>query len=236
MSNLNFHQMFEIQRQNHFKSAKKLAWIVFVSFLFSICFYFLPIVLDFIYDLKLYNFDSITNILTIIFCVIFLISYLIMILELYFTSKSKVLLISFFIGASTQFIALFNLILIMSASYPLSQTRIALYSFSFLCLIVAIFCTFIFFKTLRALCKNQIYFLLCFIFKSMILIIVFIFMLFLIHSKPSLALVITLFIFFFFTSLLFVIYYALFAFALSKNQNIKFIPNLKLLSNEKENI
>ncbi len=133
--------MFEIQRQNHFKSAKKLAWIVFVSFLFSICFYFLPIVLDFIYDLKLYNFDSITNILTIIFCVIFLISYLIMILELYFTSKSKVLLISFFIGASTQFIALFNLILIMSASYPLSQiSRIALYSFSFLCLIVATHC------------------------------------------------------------------------------------------------
>ncbi|EGD0011049.1 hypothetical protein IAS84_001888, partial [Campylobacter jejuni] len=222
-------------RQNDFKSVKKFAWIVFISFLLSICFYFLPIVLDFIYDLKLYNFDSIANILTIIFCVIFLISYSIMILKLYFTSKSKVLLISFFIAASTQFIALFNLILIMSA-YPLSQTRIALYSFSFLCLIVAIFCTFIFFKTLRALCKNQIYFLLCFIFKSMILIIVFIFMLFLIHSKPSLALAITLFMFFFFTGLLFVIYYALFAFALSKNQNIKFIPNLKLLSNEKENI
>ncbi|EJA4380435.1 TPA_asm: hypothetical protein GD804_05640 [Campylobacter jejuni] len=235
MSNLNFHQMFEIRRQNDFKSVKKFAWIVFISFLLSICFYFLPIVLDFIYDLKLYNFDSIANILTIIFCVIFLISYSIMILKLYFTSKSKVLLISFFIAASTQFIALFNLIFIMSA-YPLSQTRIALYSFSFLCLIVAIFCTFIFFKTLRALCKNQIYFLLCFIFKSMILIIVFIFMLFLIHSKPSLALAITLFMFFFFTGLLFVIYYALFAFALSKNQNIKFIPNLKLLSNEKENI
>ncbi len=227
--------MFEIRRQNDFKSVKKFAWIVFISFLLSICFYFLPIVLDFIYDLKLYNFDSIANILTIIFCVIFLISYSIMILKLYFTSKSKVLLISFFIAASTQFIALFNLILIMSA-YPLSQTRIALYSFSFLCLIVAIFCTFIFFKTLRALYKNQIYFLLCFIFKSMILIIVFIFMLFLIHSKPSLALAITLFMFFFFTGLLFVIYYALFAFALSKNQNIKFIPNLKLLSNEKENI
>lgn len=227
--------MFEIRRQNDFKSVKKFAWIVFISFLLSICFYFLPIVLDFIYDLKLYNFDSIANILTIIFCVIFLISYSIMILKLYFTSKSKVLLISFFIAASTQFIALFNLILIMSA-YPLSQTRIALYSFSFLCLIVAIFCTFIFFKTLRALCENQIYFLLCFIFKSMILIIVFIFMLFLIHSKPSLALAITLFMFFFFTCLLFVIYYALFAFALSKNQNIKFIPNLKLLSNEKENI
>lgn len=227
--------MFEIRRQNDFKSVKKFAWIVFISFLLSICFYFLPIVLDFIYDLKLYNFDSIANILTIIFCVIFLISYSIMILKLYFTSKSKVLLISFFIAASTQFIALFNLILIMSA-YPLSQTRIALYSFSFLCLIVAIFCTFIFFKTLRALCENQIYFLLCFIFKSMILIIVFIFMLFLIHSKPSLALAITLFMFFFFTDLLFVIYYALFAFALSKNQNIKFIPNLKLLSNEKENI
>ncbi|EMZ5340635.1 hypothetical protein ABD468_001726, partial [Campylobacter jejuni] len=205
MSNLNFHQMFEIRRQNDFKSVKKFAWIVFISFLLSICFYFLPIVLDFIYDLKLYNFDSIANILTIIFCVIFLISYSIMILKLYFTSKSKVLLISFFIAASTQFIALFNLILIMSA-YPLSQTRIALYSFSFLCLIVAIFCTFIFFKTLRALCKNQIYFLLCFIFKSMILIIVFIFMLFLIHSKPSLALAITLFMFFFFTGLLFVIY------------------------------
>lgn len=188
--------MFEIRRQNDFKSVKKFAWIVFISFLLSICFYFLPIVLDFIYDLKLYNFDSIANILTIIFCVIFLISYSIMILKLYFTSKSKVLLISFFIAASTQFIALFNLILIMSA-YPLSQTRIALYSFSFLCLIVAIFCTFIFFKTLRALCKNQIYFLLCFIFKSMILIIVFIFMLFLIHSKPSLALAITLFMFFF---------------------------------------
>lgn len=227
--------MFEIRRQNDFKSVKKFAWIVFISFLLSICFYFLPIVLDFIYDLKLYNFDSIANILTIIFCVIFLISYSIMILKLYFTSKSKVLLISFFIAASTQFIALFNLILIMSA-YPLSQTRIALYSFSFLCLIVAIFCTFIFFKTLRALCENQIYFLLCFIFKSMILIIVFIFMLFLTHSKPSLALAITLFMFFFFTGLLFVIYYALFAFALSKNQNIKFIPNLKLLSNEKENI
>nr|CAH1485697.1 hypothetical protein H249L_00294 [Campylobacter jejuni] len=195
MSNLNFHQMFEIRRQNDFKSVKKFAWIVFISFLLSICFYFLPIVLDFIYDLKLYNFDSIANILTIIFCVIFLISYSIMILKLYFTSKSKVLLISFFIAASTQFIALFNLILIMSA-YPLSQTRIALYSFSFLCLIVAIFCTFIFFKTLRALCENQIYFLLCFIFKSMILIIVFIFMLFLIHSKPSLALAITLFMFF----------------------------------------
>ncbi len=187
--------MFEIRRQNDFKSVKKFAWIVFISFLLSICFYFLPIVLDFIYDLKLYNFDSIANILTIIFCVIFLISYSIMILKLYFTSKSKVLLISFFIAASTQFIALFNLILIMSA-YPLSQTRITLYSFSFLCLIVAIFCTFIFFKTLRALCKNQIYFLLCFIFKSMILIIVFIFMLFLIHSKPSLALAITLFMFF----------------------------------------
>lgn len=218
--------MFEIRRQNDFKSVKKFAWIVFISFLLSICFYFLPIVLDFIYDLKLYNFDSIANILTIIFCVIFLISYSIMILKLYFTSKSKVLLISFFIAASTQFIALFNLILIMSA-YPLSQTRIALYSFSFLCLIVAIFCTFIFFKTLRALCKNQIYFLLCFIFKSMILIIVFIFMLFLIHSKPSLALAITLFMFFFFTGLLFVIYYALFAFALSKKPKYQIYPKFK---------
>ncbi len=36
MSNLNFHQMFEIQRQNDFKSIKKLAWVVFISF-FTLC-------------------------------------------------------------------------------------------------------------------------------------------------------------------------------------------------------
>ncbi|EAJ8153458.1 hypothetical protein GJ443_01490 [Campylobacter coli] len=221
MSNLNFHQMFEIQRQNHFKSAKKLAWIVFVSFLFSICFYFLPIVLDFIYDLKLYNFDSITNILTIIFCVIFLISYLIMILELYFTSKSKVLLISFFIGASTQFIALLSLNYLIASPVVDKILRIFLYGFSFLCLAIAIFCTFIFFKTLKTLCENKIYFKLCFIFKSAILIIIYILMFVLIYSEHSLALIIAYFMIFFFAGLLFTIYYALFAFALSKNQNIK---------------
>ncbi|EGA8596555.1 hypothetical protein H6J36_001457, partial [Campylobacter coli] len=220
-SNLNFHQMFEIQRQNHFKSAKKLAWIVFVSFLFSICFYFLPIVLDFIYDLKLYNFDSITNILTIIFCVIFLISYLIMILELYFTSKSKVLLISFFIGASTQFIALLSLNYLIASPVVDKILRIFLYGFSFLCLAIAIFCTFIFFKTLKTLCENKIYFKLCFIFKSAILIIIYILMFVLIYSEHSLALIIAYFMIFFFAGLLFTIYYALFAFALSKNQNIK---------------
>ncbi|ECP7428148.1 hypothetical protein FU017_08885, partial [Campylobacter coli] len=219
--NLNFHQMFEIQRQNHFKSAKKLAWIVFVSFLFSICFYFLPIVLDFIYDLKLYNFDSITNILTIIFCVIFLISYLIMILELYFTSKSKVLLISFFIGASTQFIALLSLNYLIASPVVDKILRIFLYGFSFLCLAIAIFCTFIFFKTLKTLCENKIYFKLCFIFKSAILIIIYILMFVLIYSEHSLALIIAYFMIFFFAGLLFTIYYALFAFALSKNQNIK---------------
>ncbi len=213
--------MFEIQRQNHFKSAKKLAWIVFVSFLFSICFYFLPIVLDFIYDLKLYNFDSITNILTIIFCVIFLISYLIMILELYFTSKSKVLLISFFIGASTQFIALLSLNYLIASPVVDKILRIFLYGFSFLCLAIAIFCTFIFFKTLKTLCENKIYFKLCFIFKSAILIIIYILMFVLIYSEHSLALIIAYFMIFFFAGLLFTIYYALFAFALSKNQNIK---------------
>lgn len=213
--------MFEIQRQNHFKSAKKLAWIVFVSFLFSICFYFLPIVLDFIYDLKLYNFDSITNILAIISCVIFLISYLIMILELYFTSKSKVLLISFFIGASTQFIALLSLNYLIASPVVDKILRIFLYGFSFLCLAIAIFCTFIFFKTLKTLCENKIYFKLCFIFKSAILIIIYILMFVLIYSEHSLALIIAYFMIFFFAGLLFTIYYALFAFALSKNQNIK---------------
>ncbi len=62
MSNLNFHQMFEIQRQNDFKSIKKLAWVVFISFLLCVCFQFLPIILDFAYDLKLLKFNSNTNI------------------------------------------------------------------------------------------------------------------------------------------------------------------------------
>ncbi|BEK50257.1 hypothetical protein EY842_06175 [Campylobacter coli] len=215
MSNLNFHQMFEIQRQNDFKSIKKLAWVVFISFLLCVCFQFLPIILDFAYDLKLLKFNSNTNILAMVFNAIFLISYLIMILKLYFVSQSKVLLISFFIAA---FLSLNYLI----ASPVVDKIlRIFLYGFSFLCLAIAIFCTFIFFKTLKTLCENKIYFKLCFIFKSAILIIIYILMFVLIYSEHSLALIIAYFMIFFFAGLLFTIYYALFAFALSKNQNIK---------------
>ncbi|EJG9991680.1 hypothetical protein NB822_000522 [Campylobacter coli] len=215
MSNLNFHQMFEIQRQNDFKSIKKLAWVVFISFLLCVCFQFLPIILDFAYDLKLLKFNSNTNILAMVFNAIFLISYLIMILKLYFVSQSKVLLISFFIAA---FLSLNYLI----ASPVVDKIlRIFLYGFSFLCLAIAIFCTFIFFKTLKTLCENKIYFKLCFIFKSTILIIIYILMFVLIYSEHSLALIIAYFMIFFFAGLLFTIYYALFAFALSKNQNIK---------------
>ncbi|EAL3860894.1 hypothetical protein AWV21_08245, partial [Campylobacter coli] len=133
MSNLNFHQMFEIQRQNDFKSIKKLAWVVFISFLLCVCFQFLPIILDFAYDLKLLKFNSNTNILAMVFNAIFLISYLIMILKLYFVSQSKVLLISFFIAA---FLSLNYLI----ASPVVDKIlRIFLYGFSFLCLAIAIF-------------------------------------------------------------------------------------------------
>ncbi|EAK7576751.1 hypothetical protein E7O54_09780 [Campylobacter coli] len=215
MSNLNFHQMFEIQRQNDFKSIKKLAWVVFISFLLCVCFQFLPIILDFAYDLKLLKFNSNTNILAMVFNAIFLISYLIMILKLYFVSQSKILLISFFIAA---FLSLNYLI----ASPVVDKIlRIFLYGFSFLCLAIAIFCTFIFFKTLKTLCENKIYFKLCFIFKSAILIIIYILMFVLIYSEHSLALIIAYFMIFFFAGLLFTIYYALFAFALSKNQNIK---------------
>ncbi|EAH6039424.1 hypothetical protein EGQ47_05020 [Campylobacter coli] len=215
MSNLNFHQMFEIQRQNDFKSIKKLAWVVFISFLLCVCFQFLPIILDFAYDLKLLKFNSNTNILAMVFNAIFLISYLIMILKLYFVSQSKVLLISFFIAT---FLSLNYLI----ASPVVDKIlRIFLYGFSFLCLAIAIFCTFIFFKTLKTLCENKIYFKLCFIFKSAILIIIYILMFVLIYSEHSLALIIAYFMIFFFAGLLFTIYYALFAFALSKNQNIK---------------
>lgn len=207
--------MFEIQRQNDFKSIKKLAWVVFISFLLCVCFQFLPIILDFAYDLKLLKFNSNTNILAMVFNAIFLISYLIMILKLYFVSQSKVLLISFFIAA---FLSLNYLI----ASPVVDKIlRIFLYGFSFLCLAIAIFCTFIFFKTLKTLCENKIYFKLCFIFKSAILIIIYILMFVLIYSEHSLALIIAYFMIFFFAGLLFTIYYALFAFALSKNQNIK---------------
>lgn len=212
MSNLNFHQMFEIQRQNDFKSIKKLAWVVFISFLLCVCFQFLPIILDFAYDLKLLKFNSNTNILAMVFNAIFLISYLIMILKLYFVSQSKVLLISFFIAAFTQFIALLSLNYLIASPVVDKILRIFLYGFSFLCLAIAIFCTFIFFK---------IYFKLCFIFKSAILIIIYILMFVLIYSEHSLALIIAYFMIFFFAGLLFTIYYALFAFALSKNQNIK---------------
>ncbi|HEH5405033.1 hypothetical protein [Campylobacter coli] len=233
MSNLNFHQIFEIQRQNDFKSIKKLAWVVFVSFLLCVCFQFLPIILDFAYDLKLLKFNSNTNILAMVFNAIFLISYLIMILKLYFVSQSKVLLISFFIAAFTQFIALLSLNYLIASPVVVDKIlRIFLYGFSFLCLAIAIFCTFIFFKTLKTLCENKIYFTLCFMFKSAILIIIYIFMFVLIYSEHSLALIIAHFMIFLFAGLLFTIYYALFAFALSKNK----IPNLKLISNEKENI
>ncbi|EMS9171748.1 hypothetical protein WLE50_002056 [Campylobacter coli] len=221
MSNLNFHQMFEIQRQNDFKSIKKLAWVVFISFLLCVCFQFLPIILDFAYDLKLLKFNSNTNILAMVFNAIFLISYLIMILKLYFVSQSKVLLISFFIAAFTQFIALLSLNYLIASPVVDKILRIFLYGFSFLCLAIAIFCTFIFFKTLKTLCENKIYFKLCFIFKSAILIIIYILMFVLIYSDHSLALIIAYFMIFFFAGLLFTIYYALFAFALSKNQNIK---------------
>ncbi|MCW1360719.1 hypothetical protein [Campylobacter sp. CCS1377] len=237
MSNLNFYEMLKIQRQNDFKSAKIAAWVVFASFLFCVCFQFLPIILDFAYDLKLLNFDSITNILAMVFNAIFLISYLIVILKLYFASESKVFLISFFIAAFTQFIALLSLIYLIISPYPVDKIlRISLYGFSFLCLVVAIFCTFIFFKMLKTLCENKIYFTACFVFKSVILIIIYIFMFVLIYSEPSFALIIAGFMVFFFAGLLFAIYYALFAFALSKNKDIKFEPNLRLLSNEKENI
>ncbi|MFK0389097.1 hypothetical protein ACISK8_01200, partial [Campylobacter coli] len=84
-----------------------------------------------------------------------------------------------------------------------------------------LFCTFVFFKTLKNVCENKIYFKLCFIFKSAILIIIYILMFVLIYSEHSLALIIAYFMIFFFAGLLFTIYYALFAFALSKNQNIK---------------
>ncbi|OOX97065.1 hypothetical protein BOQ03_02080 [Campylobacter coli] len=222
MSNLNFHQIFEIQRQNDFKSIKKLAWVVFVSFLLCVCFQFLPIILDFAYDLKLLKFNSNTNILAMVFYAIFLISYLIMILKLYFVSQSKVLLISFFIAAFTQFIALLSLNYLIASPVVVDKIlRIFLYGFSFLCLAIAIFCTFIFFKALKTLCENKIYFTLCFIFKSAILIIIYIFMFVLIYSEHSLALIIAYFMIFLFAGLLFTIYYALFAFALSKNQNIK---------------
>lgn len=222
MSNLNFHQIFEIQRQNDFKSIKKLAWVVFVSFLLCVCFQFLPIILDFAYDLKLLKFNSNTNILAMVFNAIFLISYLIMILKLYFVSQSKVLLISFFIAAFTQFIALLSLNYLIASPVVVDKIlRIFLYGFSFLCLAIAIFCTFIFFKALKTLCENKIYFTLCFIFKSAILIIIYIFMFVLIYSEHSLTLIIAYFMIFLFAGLLFTIYYALFAFALSKNQNIK---------------
>lgn len=222
MSNLNFHQIFEIQRQNDFKSIKKLAWVVFVSFLLCVCFQFLPIILDFAYDLKLLKFNSNTNILAMVFNAIFLISYLIMILKLYFVSQSKVLLISFFIAVFTQFIALLSLNYLIASPVVVDKIlRIFLYGFSFLCLAIAIFCTFIFFKALKTLCENKIYFTLCFIFKSAILIIIYIFMFVLIYSEHSLALIIAYFMIFLFAGLLFTIYYALFAFALSKNQNIK---------------
>ncbi|EAH4827172.1 hypothetical protein HGL89_001008, partial [Campylobacter coli] len=149
------------------------------------------------------------------------ISYLIMILKLYFVSQSKVLLISFFIAAFTQFIALLSLNYLIASPVVDKILRIFLYGFSFLCLAIAIFCTFIFFKTLKTLCENKIYFKLCFIFKSAILIIIYILMFVLIYSEHSLALIIAYFMIFFFAGLLFTIYYALFAFALSKNQNIK---------------
>ncbi|HEH5491776.1 TPA: hypothetical protein SHD56_001519, partial [Campylobacter coli] len=153
---------------------------------------------------------------------IFLISYLIMILKLYFVSQSKVLLISFFIAAFTQFIALLSLNYLIASPVVVDKIlRIFLYGFSFLCLAIAIFCTFIFFKALKTLCENKIYFTLCFIFKSAILIIIYIFMFVLIYSEHSLALIIAYFMIFLFAGLLFTIYYALFAFALSKNQNIK---------------
>ncbi|EAL5466804.1 hypothetical protein PIR09_001416, partial [Campylobacter coli] len=130
MSNLNFHQMFEIQRQNDFKSIKKLAWVVFISFLLCVCFQFLPIILDFAYDLKLLKFNSNTNILAMVFNAIFLISYLIMILKLYFVSQSKVLLISFFIAAFTQFIALLSLNYLIASPVVDKILRIFLYGFS----------------------------------------------------------------------------------------------------------
>lgn len=196
MSNLNFHQMFEIQRQNDFKSIKKLAWVVFISFLLCVCFQFLPIILDFAYDLKLLKFNSNTNILAMVFNAIFLISYLIMILKLYFVSQSKVLLISFFIAAFTQFIALLSLNYLIASPVVDKILRIFLYGFSFLCLAIAIFCIFIFFKTLKTLCENKIYFKLCFIFKSAILIIIYILMFVLIYSEHSLALIIAYFMIF----------------------------------------
>lgn len=236
MSNLNFHQMFEFQRQNDFKSIKKLAWVVFVSFLLCICFQFLPTILYFTHDLKLLNYDFITDILARILFVIFLLSYLAMISKLYFASESKVLLISFFIAIFTQFIALLSLNYLANPYLTDKILRIFLYGFSFLCPVITIFCTFIFFKTLKNLCKNKSYFTACFIFKSAILIIIYIFMFVLIYSEPSLALIILWFMIFFFASLLFAIYYALFAFGLSKNQNINLSSNLKLVSNEKENI
>lgn len=131
-----------------------------------------------------------------VFNAIFLISYLIMILKLYFVSQSKVLLISFFIAAFTQFIALLSLNYLIASPVVDKILRIFLYGFSFLCLAIAIFCTFIFFKTLKTLCENKIYFKLCFIFKSAILIIIYILMFVLIYSEHSLALIIAYFMIF----------------------------------------
>ncbi len=213
---------------NDFKNIKKLAWVVFVSFLLCVCFQFLPI---FAYDLKLLNYDLITDFLARTLFVIFLISYLAMILKLYFASESKVLLISFFIAIFTQFIALLSLNYLANPYLTDKILRIFLYGFSFLCPVITIFCNFIFFKTLKTLCENKSYFMACFLFKSAIFIIIYIFMFVLIYSEPSFALTLWFMIY-----LLFAIYYALFAFSLSKNQNIKLSSNLKLVSNEKENI
>lgn len=231
MSNLNPYQMFEIQRQNDFKSAKIAAWIVFISFIFYCLEYlftmmkllsleYLPAIMNLLYNSTIsYVLDFIIEI-SGISNFILIITYIFMMIKLYLLSKDKILIISNFAAVLITSLCLF----LFSFSMEKSIENLFMYFAIFASFSLVIFCEFIFLKSLKKLFENKFYFILYFYLKIVILITTFIEIIYFKNTPYSLSI------------FLIGLSCFLFAFALSKNQNIKLSSNLKLLSNEKENI
>lgn len=154
MQNSMFYIIFESKRKKAFKNAKKCAWICFI--LFSLGYYLPSLFLTFIYSITEESSYRALILSIIITCFLLLFFYFITLLQLYLASKSKDLLVSFFASLTGK------IIFLALTFINQNQHSIFVYQLMFISFIIAVFYSFVFFKTLKILCENQTYLMLCF--------------------------------------------------------------------------
>lgn len=153
MKNSMFENFFESKRKKAFKNAKKCAWVCFILFLLA---YYLPsLFLSFIYPLIVSQ-EPFFAAYILLGTSVFIIFYFITFFQLYLASKSKDLLVSFFASLAGKIICL--ALTFMNEG----SNSTFIYQLMFISFMIAAFYNFVFFKTLKTLCENHSYFMLCF--------------------------------------------------------------------------